>query len=190
MDYFNNVLNINKILLQNVISKNSIVVDATMGNGFDALFLADLVGAQGEVYAFDIQEVAVHNTKELLASKNVNNCKLLQSSHECILHHIPPEKTIAAVLFNLGFLPGGDKTICTNYQTVCATLEKLLESEQFQGIISITCYPGHAQGKEELRLVAEYARRLNQKKYNCMHIKALNQKNEPPQLILIEKRIS
>ena len=43
--------------LSEVITKEDIVVDATMGNGHDTLFLAQLAK---KVYAFDIQEQAWH----------------------------------------------------------------------------------------------------------------------------------
>ena len=49
--------------LAEVITKEDVVVDATMGNGHDTAFLAQLAG---QVYAFDIQEQALVNTQERL----------------------------------------------------------------------------------------------------------------------------
>ena len=51
--------------LAEVITKEDVVVDATMGNGHDTAFLAQLAG---QVYAFDIQEQALVNTQERLES--------------------------------------------------------------------------------------------------------------------------
>ena len=48
-------------------AEGGIYVDATMGNGHDTLFLCELAGKSGTVWAFDIQEKAVLNTRALLS---------------------------------------------------------------------------------------------------------------------------
>ena len=62
-------------LLQEVVKPGQTVVDATMGNGHDTELLATLVGPEGKVYAFDIQEQAVTTTKERLLAKD--SCRKL-----------------------------------------------------------------------------------------------------------------
>lgn len=52
------ILPYSKELLKMAAGEGDIVVDATMGNGHDTQFLAELVGENGHVYAFDIQESA------------------------------------------------------------------------------------------------------------------------------------
>ena len=59
------------LLISHIIKEGSRVVDATAGNGHDTFFLSNLVGETGKVFSYDIQEVAINNTK--LLNKNTNN---------------------------------------------------------------------------------------------------------------------
>ena len=43
-----------------VVQLNDSCVDMTLGNGWDALQLCNLVGKEGKVYGFDIQEDALN----------------------------------------------------------------------------------------------------------------------------------
>ena len=54
-------------LMEKAASNGDIVVDGTVGNGNDTVFLAKLVGPTGKVYGFDIQKEAIERTK--------NGCK-------------------------------------------------------------------------------------------------------------------
>ena len=70
-------------LLKEIVSEGDHVIDATMGNGNDTLFLAELVGSTGHVYAFDIQEQAVENTRKKLADYT-DRSTLFLAGHETI----------------------------------------------------------------------------------------------------------
>ncbi|MBQ6816901.1 MAG: methyltransferase domain-containing protein, partial [Bacilli bacterium] len=106
------------LLIKEHIEENSIVIDATCGNGFDTLFLAGLVPS-GKVIAYDIQENAINNTKEL--TKDFNNIEYHLESHENI-----KVVNCRAVLFNLGYLPNGDKTITTNATSTLNAVKNLI----------------------------------------------------------------
>ncbi|NMA03525.1 MAG: SAM-dependent methyltransferase, partial [Clostridiales bacterium] len=54
------------------ISKGDVVVDATMGNGNDTLFLARCVGPNGSVFSFDIQQIALDRTLKNLTDNELN----------------------------------------------------------------------------------------------------------------------
>ena len=74
------VLAFSKKLLKEVIDKNSIVVDATAGNGNDTLFLAKT--SAKKVYAFDIQQLAIENTKKLIEETELTDkCEIVIVSH-------------------------------------------------------------------------------------------------------------
>ena len=67
--------------LAEVITKDDVVVDATMGNGHDTLFLGKLAK---QVYAFDIQEQALEKTSQRLQESGLTNVKLLLQGHETV----------------------------------------------------------------------------------------------------------
>ena len=58
-------------LLSGCLKTGDIAVDGTMGNGNDTLFLAQLVGETGKVYAFDIQAAALLATERRLREADV-----------------------------------------------------------------------------------------------------------------------
>ena len=60
------------------VKEGDICIDATAGNGNDTLVLCELVGDAGKVFAFDIQEMAVKNTRERLEKQAANTSDLLQ----------------------------------------------------------------------------------------------------------------
>ena len=167
--------------LAEVISKEDIVVDATMGNGHDTLFLAQLAK---EVYAFDIQEQALKNTQERLKESGISNAQLILQSHETVDQFVTETK---AAIFNLGYLPSADKSIITKPQTTLEALEKLCHLLIRGGRIALMIYYGHEGGDIEKDAVLDFVRQLPQKEYTVTIYRTLNQVNNPPFLVMIEK---
>ncbi len=119
------------------------VIDATMGNGHDTLMLCNLVGETGFVIAFDVQQQALDSTQRLLAENGLlNRCKLVLESHEFIDRYADPG--INAVVFNLGWLPGSDKSIRTHWDSTHPAVTKALQLLAPMGVCVICVYPGHA----------------------------------------------
>ena len=177
-------------LLESAISEGDIVVDATVGNGHDTLFLARLVGKHGKVYGFDIQREAIATAKSRLEEHEMQDQVLLfQQGHEKLLEWIPPvhHSKIKAAIFNLGYLPGGDKTIVTRPQTTIQALEQLLTVMPSEGIIVVVIYPGHPEGAVERDYIIRYAEKLDQHFVHVLQYKFINQKNHPPFIIALEK---
>ncbi len=132
-------------------------VDATCGNGFDTLFLAELVSE--DVYAFDIQELAIKNTQEILQGKNLDHkVKLIKSGHENLTNYI--KKPIDIIMFNLGYLPQADKSVSTLTETSLKALNTALALLSNNGIISLLCYPGHPEGKKETLAINRWLENL------------------------------
>ncbi|MDQ6976634.1 MAG: class I SAM-dependent methyltransferase, partial [Ghiorsea sp.] len=104
------------------------VIDATLGNGFDALFLAQSIGKTGTVYGFDVQQEAINNTTLLLQQEPCQQAFSLQG-HQYMMAHIPQEKHghIQAIMFNLGWLPNSDKSVITHANTTILALEQSLQ---------------------------------------------------------------
>lgn len=176
------VIDFSHYLLKKHTTKDSITIDMTIGNGNDTLFLAQNTKF---VYGFDIQETACIKTRELL--KDYNNFKLINDSHLFFDKYVLEE--FSAVIFNLGYLPGGNKQIHTEARVVLDTLKKVLFKLKVNGICNIVFYPGHVSGKEEVNLLTSYLRELDQKEFDVLKYEFINQINYPPFLISIKKRI-
>jgi predicted methyltransferase len=180
-----------KELLEKVVEPGGVVVDATVGNGHDTLFLAKLVGKKGQVYGFDIQERAVENTKARLNEHGVGDrAQILMESHAHVKEVISDEKhgMVQAAIFNLGYLPGSDKEIITKPDSTLKAIESFLEILKPGGLIILVVYYGHEGGVEEKERLMTYLYDLDQTKAHVLQYQFLNQKNNPPFLIAVEKR--
>lgn len=124
------------------------VVDATMGNGWDSLFLAEQVGEEGQLYGFDLQSEAVAKTEKRLQKKGLlERCNLHQSGHETMADWVP--SGVGAVMFNLGYLPYGKREVVTRQETTLLALEAAEKLLRPGGIVTVICYRGHPGGLEE-----------------------------------------
>lgn len=175
-----------RVLLNKVIDEKSIVIDATCGNGNDTLYLANLV-TNGHVYAFDIQDQAINNTKNKLKENNINNVTVIKDSHANVKNYIDKNE-VSAAIFNLGYLPGSDKTITTTATSTIEAINNISNILTKEGIIVLVVYSGHESGKVESNELLDYVYNLEQKKYHVLKYEFVNQKNNPPYIIAIEKR--
>lgn len=139
------------------VQSGDIAVDATMGNGWDTLFLAERVGPTGRVLAFDVQEVALVSTAKKLAKAGLSSrCQLFQKGHELMAEVVP--ENVGVFMFNLGYLPYADKSLVTRGETTVEALQCALELLREGGGMTIVCYHGHPGGQEEAELVMGWAR--------------------------------
>ena len=167
--------------LAQVITQEDIVVDATMGNGHDTLFLAKLAK---QVYAFDIQEQALEKTSQRLQEAGLTNAELILQGHETVDQFV---REVKAAIFNLGYLPSADKSIITQPQTTLDALDKLCHMLVKGGRIAIMIYYGHEGGDIEKDAVMDFVSQLPQQEYTATIYRTLNQINNPPFLVMIEK---
>ena len=182
--YRKTILNYVHNLIDSYIKENDIVIDATIGNGNDTLYLSKTVES-GKVFGFDIQDKAIKNTKELLDNNNCHNYKLFLSSHNKMSSILSDYLgKVSLVLFNLGYLPNGDKNITTNYETTIEAIEESFKLIHKMGMILVVIYPGHENGFIESQKIHEY---LNNNKIN--YIEYHNTDNIiAPYLIEIKKK--
>ena len=185
---FMNAVEFSHYLIKKHINTNSTIIDATAGNGKDTLFLAGLADKNTEIIAFDIQKKAVNNTKELLQKNNLaDRVKVIKDSHANLDKYIN-ENQLSLVLFNLGYLPGGDKSIITNPQTTIEAVKKSLNFLKNYGIIILVVYRGHEGGLKEEKALLDFAENLDYKEYNVLKYEFVNQAAKPPEVIAIIKR--
>lgn len=180
------VLPFTKFLLEQSVSPGDRVIDATAGNGHDTLFLAQLTGESGHVYAFDIQEDAVRATREQV--KEFRHVDVILDSHSKIEEYVKDE--IGAAVFNLGYLPKGDHSIITKAGTTLSAISQCLHLLKENGLVLIVIYSGHEGGSEERDAVMDFVQMLPQTTFDVMKYQFINQQHSPPFLVAIEKKPS
>lgn len=185
--YLNKITEVNKIFIEKIIENGDIVVDATMGNGYDTIYLANLVGSSGKVYAFDVQEEAIKSTRKKVERDGFSDfVTLILDGHQNMDKYVNEE--VSCVMFNLGYLPRAKHQIITKPDTTLEAIEKALKILKPNGVISIAMYTGHEGGMEERNYVCDFLNNLDQNYYNVLHTNFTNQINNPPELILVEKK--
>lgn len=185
--FLTNSMNLAKEIALRKLKKGDIAMDATMGNGNDTIFLAQLVGEKGKIYSFDIQKEAIDNTMEKLIENNIGNeVQLIHDGHENLDKYV--NEKVNLIMFNLGYLPKLSHEITTKAETTLVAIKKSLEILEENGIILVVIYYGHKNGKKERKAVEEFTSTLNQKEYSVIRLEFTNQINNPPMLIAIEKR--
>lgn len=185
--YLTKVTDLNKVLLEDVIKEGDIVIDATMGNGYDTKYLAEKVGENGLVYSFDVQEEAIKSTKKRLEKADlIDRVNLILDGHQNMDMYV--NKEVSCVMFNLGYLPRTKHQVITKPETTLEAIKKSLELLKPNGIVSIAIYTGHEGGMEECDEVFGYVSKLDQSEYSVLNCNFVNQINHPPRLIMIEKK--
>ena len=177
-------------LISDKLCGGEVVIDATAGNGHDALFLANLVGVSGTIYAFDVQKDAINNTRlKLQETDYFESLRLINLGHEKMRASISAEHhgRIAVIMFNLGYLPGGDHSITTLKETTLEAISQGLELLAPEGIMTIVCYPGHQEGKTESILVDDYVKKMDSNIFEFFKYINETASEDAPFLIKIKK---
>ncbi|WP_034629071.1 tRNA (mnm(5)s(2)U34)-methyltransferase [Desulfotruncus alcoholivorax] len=175
--------------LAEVLQEGSCAVDATAGNGNDTLFLARCVGPKGKVYSFDIQRRALEQTAALLKENGLlGRVQLIQAGHEHMEKYI--KEALRAVIFNLGYLPGGDHAVTTRPETTINAVNAALKNLEPGGRISVVIYTGHTGAAEESRAVEDLAAMLDPEIYGVLKLSFLNRSALAPYLVLVERRVT
>ncbi len=172
------LLDLHKQFILTHLKEGDVCVDFTMGNGHDTEFLSKTVGEKGHVYAFDIQQSAVDSTaKNLKAAGCPDNYTLICDSHHNVKNYV--KEPIKAGMFNLGWLPGGDKTITTMRETTMPAVEAAIELLDKDAILNIAVYPGHPEGDLEGKMLEEYFASLSRFKVCVTKVKIINSATSP-----------
>ncbi|HVJ47868.1 class I SAM-dependent methyltransferase [Desulfitobacterium sp.] len=169
------------------IAPGNTVLDLTAGRGRDTLFLAQAVGAEGRVHAFDIQETALTETRRLLEKQGVAERVSLYAADHALVRDFVSEPVNLA-MFNLGYLPGSDHSITTQAVSTLQALQATLELLAENGILVLTIYRGHLGGEEEAKAVQQYLASLPRKIYSVLEGQYINQGDKAPYWILVQKK--
>ena len=174
------------LLLRCFVRPGDRVVDATCGNGHDTLLLAQLTGSSGQVWGFDIQRSAIDETARKLAAAGLSDqVTLLKTGHESMAAHLAGP--LQLVLFNLGYLPGGDRSLITRPETTISALQLSLGLLAPGGFVLLTIYPGHSGGEDERQAVDSWAGALPPGAWHCWRMGQLNVSCDAPYCIIVQK---
>ena len=170
--------------------EGSIIIDATCGNGHDTLTLAKT--KPSKLYGFDIQQNAVVATKSLLSNEGFESdikngtISIICDSHSNMHQYISDQVNV--IMFNLGYLPGGDKSIVTESSQTIDAINTSLDLLAVDGVLCITMYSGHDEGKREKEMLLKLGEDLDSRIYHTAYINFLNQQNNPPEILLITRK--
>lgn len=184
------LVNLAHDLIRDILRPGDIAIDATVGNGHDTVFLAEQVGTSGQIYGFDIQQAAIDSTREKFRQNGLSACPtLILASHADMGEKIPADLhgKINAIMFNLGYLPGGDKSIITLTDSTLAALSVASRILAVNGIITLLAYPGHQGGDLETDQVKNWCEQLNPDHFNVSTIYSTAHKESAPRLFAILK---
>lgn len=157
-----------------------LAVDMTAGNGFDSKFILDQLKPK-RLIAFDIQKEAEKSTKKLLSK--YENFEFILDSHGNIDKYI--NEKIDLVVYNLGYLPKGDKTITTQWESTITSLEKSMDLLSAKGKIILTIYPGHPAGKKEAEELNKFLSSVDSKEFTVLELSYKNKANNPPYVCVL-----
>ena len=184
-----NLLRTTHELISKIVRAGDTVIDATVGNGHDTLFLTSLVGRAGQVIGFDVQEQAIISTR-----KRLDDAKVAAALHHCshaeMLDSVGANMAgrIACVMFNLGYLPGADKSLITQVKSTLDALNQSVKLLKSGGVLTVMCYPGHAGGDEESEKVRLWMLALPDDQFQITHYRRENHRSGAPFLLVVVKK--
>jgi len=184
------LVNVAHNLIREVLHTGDIAIDATVGNGHDTLFLVEQVSPSGRVFGFDIQQAAIDSTRERFQQAQSPEClTLIHASHAVMDENVPTQYhgKINAIMFNLGYLPGGDKSVITQTDSTVTALTIASRILSPSGIITVMAYPGHPGGDMETDQVKNWCEQLDNNQFKISIIYSSENKESAPRLFVILK---
>ncbi len=182
-----NALGVSHRFIKRHLPKGGFAIDATAGNGGDTLMLCETLGAEGCVLAMDIQEQAVTNTRKLLEENGyAHMVRLVQDSHANLEQYAAPESA-DCVMFNFGWLPGGDHTVFSTPDTSIAAVTAGLELLRSGGVMSLCIYHGRNNGTAERDALLSFLPTLDNRRYTVIRGDFINRTGDIPIPVFIVK---
>jgi 16S rRNA C1402 N4-methylase RsmH len=175
--------------IEAVLFDGALAVDATVGNGYDTLFLAHRVGPRGTVLGFDVQKAALAGAREMLKFVgSMGRVSLIHDSHSHLENYLPQGALVQVAMFNLGYLPRGNREIITRPDTTIAALKALSRHLAPNGRITVLAYRGHQGGIPEYEEVRKFLENLPDREWSVEEFAGVGDSPTAPRLFRIEKR--
>jgi hypothetical protein len=169
----------------------ALAVDATVGNGYDSLFLAHRVGSKGKVLGFDVQKAALAGARELLKFVgSIDRVSLIHDSHSRLADYLPDGVAIEGAMFNLGYLPRGNRQIITRPDTTVTALRSVLEHLAERGRVTLLVYRGHQGAVPEYQAVRLFLEQLPEDEWLVEEFASTSDSPIAPRLFRIKKKLT
>ncbi|MBV8141716.1 MAG: class I SAM-dependent methyltransferase [Verrucomicrobia bacterium] len=167
----------------------ALAIDATVGNGYDALFLAHRVGPTGKVLGFDVQKAALAGAREILKFVGtIDRVALIHDSHSRLADYLPAGATIEGAMFNLGYLPRGNRKIITQPDTTVMALASVLEHLADGGRVTLLVYRGHEGGAAEYKEVRQFLEQMPGEEWIVEELASTSDSPVAPRLFRVRRR--
>lgn len=186
MSYSFNALGLSHKFVAEHVKSGDFCIDGTAGRGRDTLFLSQLVGTKGRVIAFDIQEEAIESTKQLLLENNAKNAEVYLCCHSK-MDDFAQSGSVGAIMFNFGWLPGGNHNKFSQADTSVLAIKKGLELLKPGGVMTVCLYYGKENGTKERDQILSFLETVDQAKYSVLFTNFINRAGCPPMAVLIKK---
>ena len=169
----------------------ALAIDATVGNGYDALFLGHRVGPKGKVLGFDVQKAALAGAREILKFVgSIDHVSLIHDSHTRLADYLPTGAVIHAAMFNLGYLPRGNRQIITRPETRVPALRAVLEHLAERGRVTLLVYRGHEGGVPEYQGVRQFLEELSEDEWLVEELASTTDSPSAPRLFRVQRKIA
>jgi 16S rRNA C1402 N4-methylase RsmH len=167
----------------------ALAVDATVGNGYDTLFLAHRVGPRGKVLGFEVQKAALAGAREILKFVgSIDRVSLIHDSHTRLADYLPTGASITGAMFNLGYLPRGNRQIITQPETTVRALGSALDHLAENGRVTVLVYRGHEGGIPEYQEVRRFLEELPEDRWMVEELASTSDSPIAPRLFRIRKK--
>lgn len=186
MEFSFNALGLSHKFIFEHVSEGNFCIDGTAGRGRDTLFLSKLCGNTGKVLSFDIQKEAIESTKKLMNEEKRENVTLINDCHSR-MDHYAENNSADAIMFNFGWLPGGDHDIFSLGETSVSAIKKGLDILKPGGVMTLCIYCGKETGFEEKKTLLDFVSTLDQKQYSVLLNDFVNRRGNPPIAVFILK---
>ncbi len=170
------------MMVKEIVKQGDTVCDMTLGNGYDMRYLLERVGPGGTLYGFDIQEEAILTCHQIGEEFPNTNIHLIHGSHERIQDI---NTSFSCILYNLGYLPGGNKEKITHPKTTFESLRKAIPKLRKGGAMLVTVYGGHDENCER-KILIHALKKL--KGIDLYHFKKEGNHPMAPSTLLIQRK--
>ena len=127
------------------------------------------------------------NTKDRLENVGLSErAVLILDGHENMAAYAR-EESVSCIVFNFGYLPGGDHQLATNAKTSLQAIQEGLRLLKKGGMMSLCIYSGGDSGFEEKQAILEELKKLDGKQYLVITSEYYNRPNNPPMPAMIIK---
>ncbi len=187
MNFPLNTLGLSHKFISEHLSPGAFCIDATAGRGRDTVFLASLCGKTGKVLAFDIQKEAIESTRALVKQEGYEDTVTVICDSHSNMARYADKNSADAIMFNLGWLPGGDHSIFSRPETSIPALDAALEILKPGGVMSVCVYHGKNCGTMEKDALTEYFKTIDNKRFTVITLEFSNRTGEIPVPVFILK---